>query len=233
MRRPLAAALVVFALLGPACSPPRRTASPLELLAAQVPAWVAGRGTHYEYYNVAAARAAGVELPVLRQETIPRVERLDHLLLAHPIVVVLGKVPPQAGLPEGVLLVDHSFGGPLFQSGRALDDPVLRDLVRALGEPGEAFLDSPLSCRIPWVARARRYGSTREPALGAWVFVYGGANAGVAAADDLRRVQEAVRRRPPPGEILQIDLRPRHIAVTFRTTADAELGDPISAVCGN
>ena len=75
---------------------------------------------------------------------------------------------------------------------------------------------TPAGCPGRWIAAAERFGSGREDQLSAWVVQYAGADPARTARDDLERVRTAVRERPPPGAVLQVDFRPGYNVVTFR-----------------
>ena len=109
----------------------------------------------------------------------------------------------------------------------ALGEAGLSDVARAVGEPAEVVVEAAREgCGPRWLATARRERSGREDELSAWVLVYGGSDPARAAADDLDRVRRVVGERPPPGQVLQVDLRPRYIVVTYRGS-----GGSATALC--
>ena len=235
----------VFASV-PACGPPRRTRSAFEVLLTALPLSSATRqGAMFEYADARADEGSTAHLaPALAGP----VRRVDHSLSDRSLwTAILGEVVPgdvRAGERRDGYVVDRA-GGVLAGTGlllvgppseiesapswlgdprkSALGDAGLRDLARAVGEPSQVVVESaPPGCGPRWLATARREASVREEELSAWVLVYGGSDPARAAADDLPRVRDVVRARPPPGQVLQVDLRPRYIVVTYRgRTGDA------------
>lgn len=226
------------------CGPARRTESPFETLLGGLPP-----GPRFSFADLDAFRLAGLAPPPGLPVASEKVKQYATDSIRQ---VVGGDVGPDdvgLGTPRGAyrvgsdrlarrgfLLVgpppvDAAFDWLADPARSARGDPELVDLIRALGEPAEAEVmkvTTPCGGPIAWSATAARFPTGRLEPLGAWVFAYGGADGARAATADLDRVRRAVAAHPPPGPILQVDLRPRAVVVTFRGRG----GDPGTAGCG-